>query len=461
MTLIKSISGIRGTIGGLPGENLTPLDIVKFCAAFCAVHQQKAGKKDIVLVMGRDARISGEMIAQLAANTLIGMGAHVIDLGLSTTPTVEMGVVHYQAQAGIILTASHNPAQWNALKLLNEKGEFISAAIGEKVLEWAERGVDFASVTELGTIRHSQDFDFHLTPILSMPLVKKDLIASRKLKVVVDGINSSGAIFVPLLLSKLGIKDVIVINAEPNGQFAHNPEPLAEHLIETCAVVKTENADLGIVVDPDVDRLAFIDENGILFGEEYSLVAIADYVLKNNKGNTVSNLSSTRALKDITLKHGGEYFAAAVGEVNVVEKMKSVQAVIGGEGNGGIIVPDLHYGRDALAGIALFLSHYCEMNMSMSALKSTYPAYFMGKKKVDLDPSKPSEKILSAIAQAHAGDNINLTDGVKIDYPDYWVHLRRSNTEPIIRIYTEAHSQSMADEMAQVWINKINEISIE
>jgi len=461
MTLIKSISGIRGTIGGLPGDNLTPLDVVKFCSAFCAVHQEKNQRKEITIIIGRDARISGEMIAQLASNTLIAMGAHVIDLGLSTTPTVEMAVVHYQAQAGIILTASHNPAQWNALKLLNEKGEFISAEMGQNVLSLAEKGVEFASVMELGKVQKQKDFDFHLDPILSMPLVKKELIAIKKLKIVVDGINSSGAIFVPLLLNALGVEEVFVINAEPTGHFAHNPEPLAEHLQETCLIVKQKNADMGIVVDPDVDRLAFIDENGELFGEEYSLVAIADYVLKYKKGNTVSNLSSTRALKDITEKHGGEYFAAAVGEVNVVEKMKQVNAVIGGEGNGGIIVPDLHYGRDALVGIALFLSHYCEMSLTMSELKNTYPQYYMGKKKVDLDPTKPSEKILAALADAHSTDNINLTDGVKIDYPDYWVHLRRSNTEPIIRIYTEAQSQSLADEMAENWIQKINDISIQ
>jgi len=461
MTLIKSISGIRGTIGGKPGENLTPIDVVRFCAAFCAVHQEKNQRKEINIVIGRDARISGEMIAQLASNTLIGMGANVIDLGLSTTPTVEMAVVHYQAQAGIILTASHNPAQWNALKLLNEKGEFISAEIGQQVLALAEKGVDFAPVYELGKLQKQKEFDFHLEPILAMPLVKKEQIAAKRLKIVVDGINSSGAVFVPLLLNALGVAEVIVVNADPTGHFAHNPEPLAEHLQETCSIVKKENAHLGIVVDPDVDRLAFIDENGVLFGEEYSLVAIADYVLKYNKGNTVSNLSSTRALKDITEKHGGEYFAAAVGEVNVVEKMKAVEAVIGGEGNGGIIVPELHYGRDAIVGIALFLSHYCEMSLTMSALKNTYPLYYMGKKKVDLDPSKPSEKILASIAHAHSTDNINLTDGVKIDYPEYWVHLRRSNTEPIIRIYTEAKSQSLADEMAEAWIKKINDITFE
>ena len=459
MTLIKSISGIRGTIGGLSGENLTPLDVVKFCAAFCAVNQQHAGKKDVKIIIGRDARISGEMISTLAAQTLVGMGAHVIDLGLSTTPTVEMAVVHFNAQAGIILTASHNPEQWNALKLLNEKGEFISAQVGEEVLQKAELGCEFAGVNELGKIETIQGCDFHYDAILGLPLVKKEIIAAKKLKVVVDGINSSGAIFVPLLLNMLGVQDVIVLNAETNGRFAHNPEPLAEHLIETCSVVQKENAHLGIVVDPDVDRLAFIDEKGVLFGEEYSLVAIADYVLKYKKGNTVSNLSSTRALKDVTEKHQGQYFASAVGEVNVVTKMKEVNAVIGGEGNGGIIVPDLHYGRDALVGIALFLSHYCEMGLPLSELKSTYPAYFMGKKKVDLDPTKPSDKILAKIAETYKNEKINTTDGVKIDYPEFWVHLRKSNTEPIIRIYTEASSQSLADEKAQEWINIINDIS--
>jgi phosphomannomutase len=461
MTLIKSISGIRGTIGGQSGENLTPVDVVKFCAAFCAVNQERAQQKDITLVIGRDARISGEMIATLAAQTLIAMGARVIDLGLSTTPTVEMAVVHFNAQAGIILTASHNPEQWNALKLLNEKGEFISAEIGEEVLRKAESGCEFAGVHEMGKIENIHECDFHLSPILSMPLVKKELIAKKNLKIVVDGINSSGAIFVPLLLNQLGVQEVVVLNADTHGKFAHNPEPLAEHLAETCAAVKSENAHLGIVVDPDVDRLAFIDENGVLFGEEYSLVAIADYVLKYKKGNTVSNLSSTRALKDITEKHNGQYFASAVGEVNVVTKMKEVKAVIGGEGNGGIIVPELHYGRDALVGIALFLSHYCEMGLSLSELKATYPQYFMGKKKVDLDPAKPSEKILSKIAETFKEEHINLIDGVKIDYPEYWVHLRRSNTEPIIRIYTEATTPEMAEAKAQEWINIINDISIE
>lgn len=460
MTLIKSISGIRGTIGGMPGDNLTPLDVVKFASAFCAVHQEQLNKKDITIVIGRDARISGEMIATLAAQTLIGMGAKVIDLGLSTTPTVEMAVTHYKADAGIILTASHNPAQWNALKLLNNKGEFISAALGQKVLDWAEKGVSYATVDALGSIEKQSDWSYHLNAILQHPLVNVSAVAAKKIKVVVDGINSSGSLFIPELLRAMGVEDIIVLNAEPNGHFAHNPEPLAEHLVETCKVIQAEGADMGIVVDPDVDRLAFIDENGVLFGEEYTLVAIADYVLKHKKGNTVSNLSSTRALRDVTVKHGGEYFASAVGEVNVVEKMKAVNAVIGGEGNGGIIVPELHYGRDALIGIALFLSHYAELNMPLSALKQTYPAYYMGKKKVDLDPSKPSDKILAALTTKFAHENTNTIDGLKIDFPDYWVHLRRSNTEPIIRIYTEAGTQEMADAMADQWIKEINDISI-
>ncbi len=460
MTLIKSISGIRGTIGGMPGDNLTPLDVVKFASAFCAVHQDQLNKKDITIVIGRDARISGEMIATLAAQTLVGMGAKVIDLGLSTTPTVEMAVTHYKADAGIILTASHNPAQWNALKLLNNKGEFISATLGQQVLDWAEKGVNYASVDALGSIEKQSDWSYHLQAILEHPLVNVPAVAAKKIKVVVDGINSSGSLFIPELLRAMGIEDIIVLNAAPNGHFAHNPEPLAEHLIETCKVIQAEGADMGIVVDPDVDRLAFIDENGVLFGEEYTLVAIADYVLKHKKGNTVSNLSSTRALRDVTVKHGGEYFASAVGEVNVVEKMKAVNAVIGGEGNGGIIVPELHYGRDALIGIALFLSHYAEVNMSLSALKQTYPAYYMGKKKVDLDPSKPSDKILAALTTKFSHENTNTIDGLKIDFPDYWVHLRRSNTEPIIRIYTEAGSQEMADIMADQWIKEINDISI-
>jgi phosphomannomutase len=460
MTLIKSISGIRGTIGGMPGDNLTPLDVVKFASAFCAVHQDQLNKKNITIVLGRDARISGEMIATLAAQTLVGMGAKVIDLGLSTTPTVEMAVTHYKADAGIILTASHNPAQWNALKLLNNKGEFISAALGQQVLDWAEKGVNYASVDALGSIEKQSDWSYHLNAILQHPLVNVPAVAAKKIKVVVDGINSSGSLFIPELLRAMGVENIIVLNAEPNGHFAHNPEPLAEHLVETCKVIQAEGADMGIVVDPDVDRLAFIDENGVLFGEEYTLVAIADYVLKHKKGNTVSNLSSTRALRDVTIQHGGEYHASAVGEVNVVEKMKAVNAVIGGEGNGGIIVPELHYGRDALIGIALFLSHYAEVNMSLSALKQTYPAYYMGKKKVDLDPSKPSDKILAALTTKFAHENTNTIDGLKIDFPDYWVHLRRSNTEPIIRIYTEAGTQEMADAMADQWIKEINDISI-
>jgi phosphomannomutase len=460
MTLIKSISGIRGTIGGMPGDNLTPLDVVKFASAFCAVHQDQLNKKNITIVLGRDARISGEMIATLAAQTLVGMGAKVIDLGLSTTPTVEMAVTHYKADAGIILTASHNPAQWNALKLLNNKGEFISATLGQQVLDWAEKGVNYASVDALGSIEKQSDWSYHLNAILQHPLVNVPAVAAKKIKVVVDGINSSGSLFIPELLRAMGVENIIVLNAEPNGHFAHNPEPLAEHLVETCKVIQAEGADMGIVVDPDVDRLAFIDENGVLFGEEYTLVAIADYVLKHKKGNTVSNLSSTRALRDVTIQHGGEYHASAVGEVNVVEKMKAVNAVIGGEGNGGIIVPELHYGRDALIGIALFLSHYAEVNMSLSALKQTYPAYYMGKKKVDLDPSKPSDKILAALTTKFAHENTNTIDGLKIDFPDYWVHLRRSNTEPIIRIYTEASTQEMADAMADQWIKEINDISI-
>ncbi len=460
MTLIKSISGIRGTIGGMPGDNLTPLDVVKFASAFCAVHQEQLNKKDITIVIGRDARISGEMIATLAAQTLVGMGAKVIDLGLSTTPTVEMAVTHYKADAGIILTASHNPAQWNALKLLNNKGEFISAALGQQVLDWAEKGVNYASVDALGSIEKQNDWSYHLNAILQHPLVNVPALAAKKIKVVVDGINSSGSLFIPELLRAMGVEEIIVLNAEPNGHFAHNPEPLAEHLVETCKVIQAEGADMGIVVDPDVDRLAFIDENGVLFGEEYTLVAIADYVLKHKKGNTVSNLSSTRALRDVTIQHGGEYHASAVGEVNVVEKMKAVNAVIGGEGNGGIIVPELHYGRDALIGIALFLSHYAEVNVRLSALKQTYPAYYMGKKKVDLDPTKPSDKILAALTTKFAHENTNTIDGLKIDFPDYWVHLRRSNTEPIIRIYTEAGSQEMADAMADQWIKEINDISI-
>lgn len=459
MTLIKSISGIRGTIGGYPGDNLSPADVVKYTAAFCHVHQTLAGTRKIKVVTGRDARVSGPVVEQLVHATLVSMGAQVLSLGLSTTPTVEMGVTHYGAQAGIILTASHNPAQWNALKLLNHLGEFISAETGAEVLRLGEAGVEYAPYTELGSIEEIRGWDFHLQAILDLPEVDQPTIAAHGLKVVVDGINSSGSIYVPQLLEALGVQDITVLNAEPHGRFAHNPEPLAEHLQETCAAVKTAGAHLGIVVDPDVDRLAFITEEGILFGEEYTLVAIADYLLSKKPGVAVSNLSSTRALRDVAQRHGSSYEAAAVGEVNVVEKMKQHGAIIGGEGNGGVILPDLHYGRDALVGIALFLSHYVQQNKSMSALRASYPAYFMGKKKVDLTPETPVDAILQRIAQDFSHEQVNLVDGVKIDFKDHWVHLRKSNTEPIIRIYTEAFSQAQADQLADTWINTILEYS--
>ncbi|MEQ1798357.1 MAG: phosphoglucosamine mutase [Lacibacter sp.] len=452
---MKSISGIRGTIGGKPGDNLTPVDIVKFTAAYGTILGK--GKKVIV---GRDGRMSGEMVRSLVVNTLIGLGLDVVDLGLSTTPTVEMAVKFEGAAGGIILTASHNPKQWNALKLLNEKGEFISAELGLQMLAIAEtEQFEFAQVDELGTYSCDDTLlQTHIDAILVHPLVNKKQIADKKFKVVVDAINSSGAEAVPALLNALGVTDITVLNAEMNGNFAHNPEPLAENLVELCSEVVKQKADLGIAVDPDVDRLCFVSNDGTLFGEEYTLVAVADYVLSNKKGNTVSNLSSTRALRDVTEKHGGAYFASAVGEVNVVTKMKEVHAVIGGEGNGGIIDPHLHYGRDALIGIALFLTQLAQSGKTTAELRKTFPDYFMSKNKIDLPQGTDVKAILAKVKDQYASFQVNTEDGVKIDFEKSWVHLRASNTEPIIRIYSEADSTEKADALALDVINKIKEL---
>ena len=453
MTLIKSISGIRGTIGGAVSDNLTPIDAVKFAAAYGMWVKEQRKKTNYRVVIGRDARISGEMIQNLVMNTLIGMGIDVINLGLSTTPTVEVAVPMEHADGGIILTASHNPKQWNALKLLDANGEFLNAAHSQRVLDLAERAdVDFAEVDDLGKITvNNAYFDLHIDEVLALDYVDVEAIKSCKFKVVVDGVNSTGGIVVPLLLERLGVEP-IKLHCTPDGHFPHNPEPLKAHLTDLSDKVVQTGADLGIAVDPDVDRLAFMDEQGMLFGEEYTLVACADFVLSQNKGNTVSNLSSTRALRDVTQKHGGAYTASAVGEVNVVNAMKANKAVIGGEGNGGIILPEAHFGRDALVGIALFLSLLAEKQISVSALKKTYPLYYMSKKKIDLDPNIDVDGLLEAMENKYANETLTTVDGVKIDFADSWVHLRKSNTEPIIRIYTEATSQQQADKLADRFI---------
>lgn len=460
MTLIKSISGIRGTIGGFQGDNLTPLDAVKYASAYGSWVKTQRDKENYRVVVGRDARISGPMMQQLVMNTLIGLGIDVIDLGLSTTPTVEMAVTMEHADGGIILTASHNPKQWNALKLLNKKGEFLDAAAGQEILDLAEAGtISFAEVDDLGAIHRNDAYiDMHIDEILDLELVDTELIKKAGFKVVVDGVNSTGGIAVPLLLEALGVRPVKLF-CTPNGEFPHNPEPLKEHLTDLMKAVVDEGADFGLVVDPDVDRLAFVDENGEMFGEEYTLVAVADYILKHNKGNTVSNMSSSRALRDVTEKHGGVYTASAVGEVNVVAAMKETKAVIGGEGNGGIIYPELHYGRDSLVGIALFLSHLAEKNMPVSTLRASYPSYFMSKKKIQLTPELDVDAILKSFETTYASEEIKTIDGVKIDFPENWVHLRKSNTEPIIRIYTEAKSQQEADALADRFIAEIEAVA--
>jgi phosphomannomutase len=460
MTLIKSISGIRGTIGGKPGDNLTPLDTVKFAAAYGTWLKQQRTKDNYRVVIGRDARISGNMIQQLVMHTLNGLGIDVIDLDLSTTPTVEIAVPMEHADGGIILTASHNPKQWNALKLLNAKGEFLNGAEGEKILQIAEANdFDFAEVDHLGEILKNDAYiDIHIDEVLALDLVDEGAIAAANFKVVVDGVNSTGGIAIPLLLERLGV-ETVKLYCDPTGEFPHNPEPLKEHLGDICKLVVKEHADLGIVVDPDVDRLAFITEKGEMFGEEYTLVACADYVLGEQKGNTVSNLSSSRALRDVTEKHGGEYFASAVGEVNVVELMKDKNAVIGGEGNGGIIYPELHYGRDSLVGVALFLTHLAKKKIAISALRDSYPSYFMSKNKIQLTPQLDVDKILAAVAEQYRNEKVSTVDGVKIDFENHWVHLRKSNTEPIIRIYTEAGTQQKADEVAEAMITEIKKIA--
>ncbi|PKB00489.1 phosphomannomutase [Flavobacteriaceae bacterium MAR_2009_75] len=460
MTLIKSISGIRGTIGGNPGDNLTPIDAVKFAAAYGIWLKDYSNKEKLKVVIGRDARLSGEMIQNLVVSTLVGLGIDVIDLNLSTTPTVEIAVPLEEADGGIILTASHNPKQWNALKLLNEKGEFLDAAQGAKILEIAEKeDFHFSDVDDLGEIvRNDSYIDIHIDEVLNLSLVDADTIRKAKFKVVVDGVNSTGGIAIPKLLEELGV-EVVKLYCDPTGHFPHNPEPLKEHLADICALVVEEKADFGIVVDPDVDRLAFIDNEGEMFGEEYTLVACADYVLGKTKGNTVSNLSSSRALRDITQKHGGTYEASAVGEVNVVTKMKANNAIIGGEGNGGIIYPESHYGRDSLVGTALFLMLMAEKGGTVAELKASYPSYFMSKKKIQLTPELDVDAILKAMAEKYQDEEISTIDGVKIDFADNWVHLRKSNTEPIIRIYTEAASQQAADELADRIIGEIKTVA--
>src|SRR5690554_414306 len=459
MTLIKSISGIRGTIGGKTGDNLTPVDAVKFASAYGTFLKSKTENRKLKVVIGRDARISGPMIHNLVVNTLVGLGIDVIDLGLSTTPTVEVAVPLEKADGGIILTASHNPKQWNALKLLNEKGEFLSGADGAKILEIAENeAFDFADVDSLGEITENTSYMvIHIDEVLNLPLVDVEAVKAKKFKVVVDGVNSSGGIIIPKLLEEMGV-EVVKLYCEPNGHFPHNPEPLKEHLTDISELVVQEKADIGIVVDPDVDRLAFISEDEEMFGEEYTLVAVADYVLSKTPGNTVSNMSSSRALRDITEKHGGSYQASAVGEVNVVELMKSTNAIIGGEGNGGIIYPEIHYGRDALVGVALFLTHLANVNMTVAELRASYPQYYMSKNKIELTPQIDVDAILATMTEKYKNEQISTIDGVKIDFPENWVHLRKSNTEPIIRIYTEAKSQQQADALAEQIINEIKEL---
>ncbi|MDR0546693.1 MAG: phosphoglucosamine mutase [Dysgonamonadaceae bacterium] len=450
MSLIKSISGIRGTIGGKAGEGLSPLDIVKFTAAYATFIRSKNPVSNTIVV-GRDARISGEMLRQIVIGTLTGMGFDVTDVGLATTPTTELAVTMEKAAGGIILTASHNPKQWNALKLLNEKGEFLNAAEGAEILQIAEKeSFKFAEVDNLGKVKTDDSYtQKHIDHVLNLKLVDTEAIRKAGFRVAIDTVNSVGGIVLPELLKQLGVQHIIELNTEPTGIFAHNPEPLPQHLTEIAGVMKTQRADVGFVVDPDVDRLAIVTENGDMFGEEYTLVSVADYVLSHTPGNTVSNLSSTRALCDITEKYGQTYTAAAVGEVNVVEKMKAVNAVIGGEGNGGVIYPESHYGRDALVGIGLFLTQLAKSGKTVSELRAGYPTYFMAKQRLDLTPDTDVDALLISIKQKYSGYPVNDVDGVKVDFPDSWVHFRKSNTEPIIRIYTEAPTVEAAEELAQ------------
>jgi phosphomannomutase len=460
MSLIKSISGIRGTIGGKVSNNLTPIDTVKFAAAYGMWLKNQSKKENLTVVIGRDARISGKMVSSLVSNTLVGLGINVTDIGLSTTPTVEVAVTLDEADGGIIITASHNPKQWNALKLLNNKGEFLNAEEGEKVLQIAENDAYlFAEVDDLGRYRKKQGYiNKHIKEVLNLKLVDVEAIKKAKFKVVVDAVNSTGGIAIPALLEKLGV-ECVELYCDPNGEFPHNPEPLKEHLTDISELVVQEKADLGFVVDPDVDRLAIVNEDGSMFGEEYTLVACADYVLGKTKGNTVSNLSSSRALRDITQKHGGNYMASAVGEVNVVTSMKSINAVIGGEGNGGIIYPESHYGRDSLVGVALFLSHLAHLKISCKELRDSYPSYFMSKNKIELTPEINVDVLLEKMALKYKHEDVITIDGVKINFKSEWVHLRKSNTEPIIRIYTESISQQSADDLATRFIKEIKEIS--
>ena len=460
MTLIKSISGIRGTIGGSPAENLTPIDVVKFTTAYSRLIKDKNPGKRITVVVGRDARISGSMVDSLVEGTLLGCGVDVINVGLCTTPGTEMAVITHKADGGIIITASHNPRQWNALKLLNERGEFLNDEEGKQVLAMADDAdYSYPTIDNIGKVLLREDFNQkHIEQVLALELVDVETVRKRKFKVVVDAVNSVGGVVIPQLLKELGC-EVVELNCEPTGEFAHNPEPLPENLTEISEVIRNVGANLGIVVDPDVDRLAFVMENGEMFVEEYTLVAVADYVLKHTKGNTVSNLSSSRALSDVTARYEGcSYAAAAVGEVNVVAKMKETGAVIGGEGNGGVIYPELHYGRDALVGVGLFLTYFAGLNMTMSELRKTYPAYYASKNKIELTPEIDVDKILATIKSRYSSERVNDIDGVKIDFAENWVHLRKSNTEPIIRVYTEAHTMAEADTLAKRFISEIEQI---
>ena len=460
MTLIKSISGIRGTIGGHADEGLTPLDVVKLTSAYASLIRKTTTVQSNKIVVGRDARLSGEMVNKVVCGTLMGMGFDVVDIGLASTPTTELAVTMEGACGGIILTASHNPRQWNALKLLNERGEFLDDAEGKEVLAMAEDSdYNYPTIDEIGHVILREDFNKrHIEQVLALKLVDVEAVRKRKFKVVVDAVNSVGGVVIPELLRQLGC-EVVELNCEPTGEFAHNPEPLPENLTEISEVIRREGADLGVVVDPDVDRLAFVMENGEMFVEEYTLVAVADYVLRHTSGNTVSNLSSSRALCDVTSRYEGcSYSAAAVGEVNVVKKMKDTAAVIGGEGNGGVIYPELHYGRDALVGVALFLTYFAGLDMTMSELRKTYPAYYASKNKIELTPSIDVDKILREIKSRYSGERVNDIDGIKIDFAENWVHLRKSNTEPIIRIYTEAKSMDEADALAKRFISEIEQI---
>jgi phosphomannomutase len=460
MTLIKSISGFRGTIGGRVNEGLTPVDTVKFAAAYGTWLKNQFPAQKLKVVVGRDARLSGQMIQDLVISTLIGLGIDVINLNLSTTPTVEVAVPMENAHGGIILTASHNPKQWNALKLLNSKGEFISAAEGESLLKIADsEDFDFAEVDDLGTVVNDDSYlEKHIDAVLNLPLVDVEAIKAANFKVVVDAVNSTGGIFIPALLKKLGVSEIVELYCDPTGHFPHNPEPLPEHLTDLSDKIKEVKAHVGFTVDPDVDRLAMVCEDGSMFGEEYTLVAVSDYVLTHTPGSTVSNLSSTIALRDVTLKHGQSYFAAAVGEVNVVSKMKEVNAIIGGEGNGGIIYPELHYGRDALVGIALFLSHLAKTGMTTSQLRDSYPKYVISKNKIELTPEIDVDLILKQMTELHKNDEVDTTDGVKIYFGEEWVHLRKSNTEPIIRIYSESTSEEKANELAYKIMDEIRSL---